>query len=148
MSLVPYRTYDPFDDFRREIQTLMPVAFSRALKQDTTRPEATNWHPAVDVKEEPSRYLVSADIPGVEPKDIEVTFDNGVLTIRGHRQSEKQEDKEGYHRIEREYGSFARQFNLPDGVDAESITAKGKDGVLLVEIPKREKDQPKKIAVS
>jgi HSP20 family protein len=107
----------------------------------------SDWAPSVDIKETDSAFEIKADIPGVDPDAIEVHMENGVLTIKGERESEKKEDKEGYKRIEREWGSFYRRFSLPDSADAEKISAKSKHGVLEITIPKQEKVQPRKIAV-
>ncbi|MEM6998959.1 MAG: Hsp20/alpha crystallin family protein [Pseudomonadota bacterium] len=107
----------------------------------------SHWRPAVDIKEEADRFLITADLPGVDPKDIEITMDNGVLTIKGERQSESTEGKDGYKRVERVSGAFYRRFSLPDTADAERIEATGKNGVLEVTLPKHEKVQPRKIEV-
>jgi len=107
----------------------------------------TDWIPAVDIKEEPERFVMHADLPGVDPKDIEITMENGLLTIRGQRHEEKQENANGYHRVERASGQFYRRFSLPDTADAEGITARGQNGVLEIVIPKHAKVQPRKITV-
>ena len=101
----------------------------------------------VDIKEEENRYVIHADVPGVDPADIEVNMENGVLSIKGERESESKEEREGYKRVERVRGSFFRRFNLPDTADAEAISAKSKDGVLEIVIPKQEKPQPKRIRI-
>jgi len=106
------------------------------------------WAPAVDIKEEGDKFVLHADLPGVKPEAIEVTTDNGVLTIKGEKQTEARTEKEGYKRVERTHGSFYRRFSLPDTADLGAITATTKDGVLVVTIPKREAVQPKKINVS
>lgn len=148
MSLVPY-SYDLFDDLDRYFSSVW--GGSRNLPN---RPRAekngkqTNWMPAVDIKEEEDKYVVVADIPGVQMKDVDVSFENGVLSIQGHRESNKEEEKDGYKRVERVYGSFCREFVLPSTIDANLIKATGKDGVLTVEIPKQEKAKPVKIAVA
>lgn len=108
---------------------------------------ATEWLPSVDVKEEVERFIISADIPGVDPKDIEVTMEKGMLTIKGSRKHEAAESKEGYKRIETKYGSFMRRFNLPESADPEGITAHGSNGVLTVSIPKVVGVKARKIAV-
>jgi HSP20 family protein len=90
---------------------------------------------------------VRADVPGVEPKDIEVTAQDGVLTIRGERRAEKRESKTGFERVERVAGAFVRRFTLPDTAQTESITAKQNNGVLEVTIPKQPKVQPKRVTV-
>jgi len=107
----------------------------------------SHWRPAVDIKEEADRFLITADLPGVDPKDIEITMDAGVLTIKGERQSEASEETEAYERVERVSGAFYRRFSLPDTADAERIEAQGKNGVLQVTLPKHEKLKPRKIEV-
>jgi len=106
-----------------------------------------SWIPRVDVREEAERFVVTADVPGVEGKDIEVTADKGVLTIRGERHSEKKASKDGYKRVERASGTFLRRFTLPESVDAEAIKATHVNGVLELSIPKRPTAQPRRIDV-
>lgn len=108
---------------------------------------AAAWAPAVDIKEEDGAYVLHADLPGVEPNDIELNMENGVLTLRGQRKSETTEEKDNYRRVERVTGSFYRRFTLPDTVDAENISAKSTNGVLEVRIPKQEKVLPRRIEV-
>ncbi len=115
--------------------------------EDSSMVETSHWAPAVDIKEEPARYVLFADIPGVDPKDIEISMENGILTIKGERAETHIEESEGYTRIERSKGSFYRRFALPDTADADKITAEGKHGVLRVLIPKRDKTAAKKIKV-
>lgn len=140
MSLIPYKSFGLFDDVDR--------LFSDLYAHSRKDGRIAAWSPAVDIKEENECYVIKADIPGVDPKDIEVTFDNGVLSIYGERKLENEEEKDGYKRVERAYGSFSRQFTLPDSVQTEQINAKGKNGVLEIIIPKAEKAKPKKITVS
>jgi len=106
------------------------------------------WIPQVDVHEEPERFAVLVDVPGVEPKDIEITAEKGVLTIRGERRINTKEDSNGYRRLERHSGKFLRRFTLPDSANLESITAKHTQGVLEVTIPKQAKLQPRRIEVA
>jgi HSP20 family protein len=115
---------------------------------DVSNVVTSEWVPAVDVKEEPNRFLILADIPGVDPKDLEITMENGVLTIKGERAEEAQEEREGYTRMERVRGTFYRRFTLPDTAESERISAKTKNGVLELVIPKHERVQPRKISVS
>lgn len=105
-----------------------------------------SWAPAVDLKENKKAYVVHADIPGVDSKDIDVTMEKGILTIRGSRTEEHRNEEDDVHRIERFSGSFARQFSLPDAAD-EGIEAKMKDGVLEIHIPKSEKAVARKIEI-
>jgi HSP20 family protein len=120
---------------------------SHQLIEDSSMVETSHWAPAVDIKEEPTRFVLFADIPGVDPKNIEISMENGILTIKGERAEIHTEEKEGYTRVERSKGSFYRRFVLPDTADADKIRAEGKQGVLRIIIPKREKAAAKKIKV-
>lgn len=108
---------------------------------------ATDWMPAVDVSEHEDRYVLHADVPGVNPEDIEITLENGILTLRGQREFSDTENRTGFRRVERVSGSFFRRFALPDTADAEKISARSKNGVLELVIPKQEKTQPRRIQV-
>ncbi len=108
---------------------------------------SVSWIPQVDIREESERFVVTADVPGVEPKDIEVTAEKGVLTVRGQRSSEKKTESDGYTRVERASGTFLRRFTLPETADAEAIKATHVNGVLELTIPKRAEVQPKRITV-
>jgi len=142
MSLVHYKPVNLFDQFNNEMNRYLSGMRSTAANQEH------DWAPAVDIHEEDSRYLLTADIPGVNRSDVEITLDEGVLTVKGERKSETGLSEEGYRRRERVVGTFVRQFNLPDTVDTANISAKAENGVLKIAIPKQEKLQPKKIAVS
>ena len=143
MALVRYEPTNLFDQFNNEINRFLNVApRQRAANQDR------NWMPAVDIREEDDRFVLSADIPGVERKDVEVTMEDGVLTIKGERHAETEEKREGFNRRERVHGTFMRQFTLPDTVNADSISATIKEGVLHIEIPKQAKPEPRKITVN
>lgn len=109
--------------------------------------ETSTWKPYVDIKEESNRFLIRADIPGVDAKDIEINMENSILSIKGERTTFSKEEKEGYTRIERLQGQFYRRFTLPDTADAEKIQARSKNGVIEIEIPKKEKALLKKITI-
>ncbi|MFB3101211.1 MAG: Hsp20/alpha crystallin family protein, partial [Gammaproteobacteria bacterium] len=115
--------------------------------EDYSNVVTSRWRPAVDIKEEEDRFVIYADLPGIDPKDIEITMDQGVLTLKGERSEETKEEREGYRRVERVSGSFYRRFSLPDTADSERIEAKGKNGVLEITLPKHEKVQARKITV-
>lgn len=106
------------------------------------------WAPAVDIKEEKDKFVLHADLPGVRPDETDVSMEDGVLTIKGEKKSKAITEKDGYKRVERTYGSFHRRFSLPDTANSEEISAKSKNGVLEIIIPKRQSAQPKKIAVT
>ncbi|MEW6981232.1 Hsp20/alpha crystallin family protein [Colwelliaceae bacterium 6471] len=108
---------------------------------------ADEWHPAADIEQKDTCYIVRADIPGVNPKDIKVSLDNNNLIIEGKRETQAEEHKENYRRVERFYGSFYRSFHLPDASDAKKVEAHCKNGVLEVTIPKVSTSKQKKIEV-
>jgi HSP20 family protein len=149
MALVRYEPWNLFDKFQEELNRLgLFDQYQRdAVDSDNSSVVTSHWRPAVDIREESDRYVIIADLPGVDPKDIEITMEQGVLTIKGERDSKREESHEGYKRVERVRGSFYRRFSLPDSADAEHIEAKGKNGVLEIVLPKHEKVQPRKITV-
>ena len=149
MSLIRYEPWNLFDRFQDELNRLGLVDYfnKNAVDGDNSNVVTSHWRPAVDIREEENRFVIIADIPGVDPKDIDITMEQGVLTIKGERVSDKEESHEGYKRVERVRGTFYRRFSLPDSADAERIEAKGKNGVLEIVLPKLEKEQPRKISV-
>lgn len=142
MSLTRYEPWSLLDQMRREMERAVDTRTAEGSSVATS-----DWVPAVDIKENKDSFVIMADIPGVDPKDIEVHMENGILTIKGEKESEKKEEREGYKRVERSYGSFYRRFSLPDSADPDKITAKSNNGVLEVTIAKQEKVQPRKISV-
>jgi len=110
---------------------------------------ASAWLPAVDIREEVDRFVIAADVPGVDPEAIEVTMEKDVLTIRGERNiDERDEDGSRLRRVERLHGTFYRRFTLPETADAENVSAQGRNGVLEVVIPKKAEVQPRRIEVA
>ncbi len=105
------------------------------------------WTPRVDVREEEAKFTVLADLPGVDSKDIHVTAEDGVLTLKGERKLDKKDSKGGYERLERFEGGFQRQFVLPENVNADEIKARHNNGVLEISIPKQAAALPKRISV-
>ncbi len=105
------------------------------------------WSPQVDVREEADRFVIRADLPGIDPQDIEVQMDKGVLSIQGERKADVAAEGAHYTRVERRSGSFNRRFVLPDSADADGIVASGRDGVLEVSIPKKPETTPRRIRV-
>ena len=141
------QTWRPFEGLRREVDRLFedfgrdfwPAAVRRPLfdLEPFGRRELIWRAPAVDVVEKDKAYEVTAELPGMNEKDIEVKVSNGYLTIRGQKEEEKDEKEKDYHLRERVFGSFERQFPLPESVDADKIQASFKDGVLMVTLPKK-----------
>lgn len=107
----------------------------------------SQWMPLVDIREEADRFVLYADIPGVDPQEIEVQMDKGLLTIKGERRAEATEQTQRYSRVERLHGNFHRRFALPDSADPDGITASGQNGVLQIVIPKRPESTPRRIQV-
>jgi HSP20 family protein len=117
-------------------------------RSGTETAATAEWTPAVDIKEEPERYVLWADLPGVAPDSIDIMMENGILTLKGERETEAKTRREGLKRVERVFGTFYRRFSLPDTADAEGISARTQNGVLEISIPKKAAVQPKKIVVS
>ena len=105
------------------------------------------WAPLVDISEDDTEYLIKAELPEVKKENVKVTAEEGTLTITGERQFEKEEKNKKYHRIERAYGSFVRNFSLPDDASPAKVSAEFKDGVLTVHLAKTEKVKPQQIEV-
>ncbi|MDH3713298.1 MAG: Hsp20/alpha crystallin family protein [Gammaproteobacteria bacterium] len=137
MSLIRYENR-PFSQFQRELSRFFDE------RSDVV---TSDWAPRVDIKEYDDKFVLDADVPGVDPKDIDITMEDGVLSLRGKRELQNVEERKNFRRVERSYGSFYRRFSLPETVDGNNIKAKAKDGVLTVEIPKLEKVQPRRIEI-
>ena len=120
---------------------------NRDLNRIASRTAGTRWVPAVDIIEEQDAFLLRADVPGVDNADIDVSMDNGVLSVSGERRAEERKEDTGTQRIERATGRFLRRFTLPDTADAEGITAKNRNGILEVTIPKLPEIQARRISV-
>lgn len=145
MVIMRYEPFQLLNQLQREVNRLFET--SRSGDEETGHVLA-DWMPAVDIKEEANQFVIHADLPGVHLQDLEVTLENGVLTLRGQRASDRQEQTEQYRRVERVRGTFLRRFSLPDVADADKVSAKCKDGVLEVLVPKREAAQPRRIAIA
>jgi HSP20 family protein len=136
--------YEPWALVSRFHQQLDQARNNEADSVDTPK---LSWIPRVDIHEEAERFVVVADVPGVEGKDLEITAEKGVLTVRGERRSEKKTSNDGFARVERASGSFLRRFTLPESADAEAIKATHSNGVLEISILKRPQEQPRRITV-
>jgi HSP20 family protein len=141
MTIVSYEPWALVSRFQRH--------FDRTQTQnaDGSESASVSWIPSVDIHEEAERFLVVADVPGVDGKDIEITAEKGVLTVRGERRSESKANADGYNRVERASGTFLRRFTLPETADAEAIKASHVNGVLEISIPKRPQEQPRRINI-
>ena len=134
---------DPWDSFRGASGEL--AQFFNGREAGMAGP--AEWVPSVDIINDREHYEVHADVPGVDPQDIDVSLEGSVLTISGHRKTQTTEESAGYTRTERSYGSFSRSFTLPDTAAAEDISAKIEHGVLKLHIPKKQQVLPKKIKI-
>jgi HSP20 family protein len=145
MSLIryPYRNERLLQDEMKQ----MFDKFFNAGDGDASSVVTSQWVPRVDIREEDNRFVIFADLPGVDPKDIEVNMDKGILSIRGERSMESRTDDERFSRIERAHGVFHRRFALPESADPEGIAASGRHGVLEITIPKRPETTPRRIQV-
>ncbi|WED42585.1 Hsp20/alpha crystallin family protein [Legionella cardiaca] len=121
--------------------------FFKGQPEDSSFIDTSSWAPAVDIKEEKNRFIVLADIPGVKKEDIHISLEKNILTIQGERHFEKTETRDNYSRVERTQGQFYRRFSLPETADETKISAKCKNGVLEIAIPKKEITPEKRIEV-
>ncbi|MCC6888386.1 MAG: Hsp20/alpha crystallin family protein [Hyphomicrobiales bacterium] len=137
---------NPFFSLQREIDRLFDD-FGRGFPSFGLQAGARNLVPAIDVTESDSEIEITAELPGLEEKDVEINVADNVLTIRGEKKAEKEDKQKDYHVIERSYGSFYRAFELPSGVETDKITADISKGVLKVKVPKPAMKQAKKIEV-
>ncbi len=109
--------------------------------------QSVAWSPVVDIEESAEAYTIRAELPGLSKEKVKVTVENGVLTLSGERDLERRVETKTFHRVERSHGTFTRSFTLPEDVDAESVVANFKDGLLEIQIAKREEALPKSIEV-
>lgn len=140
--------YDPFRELR-SLHNEMNRLFTGNLEGQSAGEFARGaWSPSVDIYEDKDRLIVEAELPGMNRDDFELTVENNVLTLRGERKFEKKTEGDNYHRVERSYGSFTRQFTLPQTVTSEGATADFENGVLRVALPKREETKARKIEIT
>jgi len=145
MELVPWRPFErELSSFRKEMDNLWGRFFGEAPLARTFTEE---WAPTVDISERKNDFLIKAELPGVDEKDIAVSISGDLLTIKGEKKKEEEEKDEHHYRVERYYGSFERSFRIPTGVKADKIDATFDKGVLKVTVPKAEEAKKKEIAV-
>jgi HSP20 family protein len=145
MNVTRYEPWTLINRLHQDLDRLFGREFSHG--DDESRGAVSDWLPAVDVQEQPDAFLLQADLPGVESKDIDITMENGLLSLSGRRQHENRQENGGYRRVERVSGEFFRRFTLPDSADPEAISARMANGVLTVRIGKRAEIQPRRIEV-
>jgi HSP20 family protein len=135
--------WEPFRDIARLQEEMNRVFDDRLYRAG----ESVGWTPPCDIYEDEEGVSLRFELAGVDPKDVDVRFENGVLTVKGERKLEREDTRENYHRIERSYGTFTRSFSLPGSVDAEKIRAESKNGVLTIVLPKKAEAKPRAIQV-
>ncbi len=143
-ELTPWKPFE-FDRLKKEMDRVWDSFFEGRPGRRSR--EEGEWLPSLDVAETKGDLVVRAELPGMDPKDIDISLNEGVLTIRGEKKQEKEEKEEGYHLIERSYGSFTRSIRLPKEVQSEKIEASFKNGILKVVLPKSEEAKKKEIKI-
>jgi HSP20 family protein len=142
MSIIRYEPWLLMNRLHRDLDRL----FSPSNGEEQQH-SVVDWAPPADIREEEKQFVIHADLPGVEPKNIDVSLEKGVLTIRGRRDLESRDEKRGFRRVERVSGEFFRRFSLPDTADSQSVKARFTNGVLEVSIPKLAQVLPRRISV-
>lgn len=141
--------WDPFRDLvtlRERMNRLFEDAVSTARSEEKDMISST-WAPAVDIYEDEKSLVLTAEIPGINEKDVEIKIEDNTLSIHGERKLEKETKEENYHRIERAYGSFYRSFTLPNHIDQDKIQAEHENGMLKITMPKKAELQPRKVKI-
>ncbi|MGB9906124.1 MAG: Hsp20/alpha crystallin family protein [Candidatus Saccharicenans sp.] len=141
--------WDPFRDImvlRDRMNRLFEDLVSSPKFEDTDIIQST-WSPAVDIYETENELVLTAELPGVEEKDVEIKVEDNTLSLKGERKFEKETREENYHRIERAYGSFYRSFSLPNYVDQDKISAEYENGLLKIHMPKKPEVKPRKVKI-
>jgi HSP20 family protein len=145
MSLTKWDPFRELDEMSQRLNHLFGRgALSQRGQESMMLPD---WQPSVDISETPEAFLITAELPDVKKEDIKVSIENDVLTLRGERKQEKEENGKRFHRIERSYGTFMRSFALPDNVDGSTVKADVKDGILEVQLAKTAREKPKTVEV-
>jgi len=140
--------WDPFRDMvtlREKMNRLFEDVFTG--RSEDKELSASTWAPAVDIFETENELIMTAEVPGIDEKDIEIKIEDNTLSLKGERKFEKETKEENFHRIERSYGSFYRAFTLPNSIDPEKIQAEHENGVLKITMPKRQERKPRKVKI-
>ena len=145
MAIVRWEPYRDLVTAQRDFDRLFRDAFSS--QRGETELSTRSWAPPVDIYETEDAIVLKAELPGVDPKDVDVRVEDNTLFLKGERKFEKEVKEQNYHRVERSYGSFARSFSLPNSISTDKVTAEFKDGLLTLTMPKREEAKPKTIKI-
>ena len=149
MAIVRFEPFRDLVTFQDRLNRIFEDAFrgSRGASEEEWA-LGGSWAPSVDIYEQDGNLVLKAELPGIDPKDVDVHVENNVLTLRGERKLDSEVKRESYHRVERSYGAFSRSFTLPNVVDTDKIKAEFKEGVLRLVLPKKEEAKPKQISIS
>jgi HSP20 family protein len=146
MAVVRWEPFREFTTLQNEMNRLFNTVFD-APAPGNGGSTLRRWMPPMDLVETEDHFVLRADLPGMKEEDVKIEFDDGTLTVSGERKAEHESKNEGYYRVERAFGSFSRSLTLPEGVDAEAVTANFANGVLEVSIPKPEVRKPRRIEI-
>jgi HSP20 family protein len=146
MAIVRFEPFRDLVNTQREFERLFRGAFAPAFNEEEA--STRTWAPPVDIYENGDSLVLKAELPGVNPDDVEIRVEDNTLYLKGDRKFEKEVKEQNYHRIERSYGTFTRTFSLPNSIDADKVAANYKDGVLTLNMPKKEEAKPKTIKIN
>ena len=146
MSMIKYDPFRELKSLQDEMNRLFMTSVPRGFGNEDLA--SGGWAPSVDIFETETEIVLEAELPGMKRDDFEVSIENNVITLKGERHFEKQDEGDNYHRVERAYGSFTRSFSLPRTVSAESTAADFKNGILRVTLPKKEEARARKIEIA
>jgi len=144
MPLIRWRPFGELESLRREMDRLWD-RFYRVLPPTEARERG--WEPSLDLSETKESFLLKAELPGMDPKELDISLSGDVLSVRGEKREEKKEEGESYHVVERRYGTFSRLLRLPAGVESDKISAEYKNGVLSITLPKSPEAKEKEIKI-
>ena len=147
MTIVRWEPLRELSTLQNEVNRLFNTVFDTPATGGSTG-SLRRWMPAMDLVETQDHFVLRADLPGLTEQDVNIELEDNVLTVSGERRAEHEDQKEGYHRVERAFGSFSRTLTLPKGVDAEAISASFDKGVLEVRVPKPEARKPRRISIA
>lgn len=145
MAVIRWRPWNELEGLRRDMDRMFDN-FYRSESSDVEN--LSGLYPPVDIKETKDELILTTEIPGISKDDINISFSENTLTIKGEKKEEKKESDHNYHKVERRFGSFQRSFTLGTQVDADKVNASCKDGILIIEMPKKEEVKPKEIPIS
>jgi len=146
MAIVRFEPFRDLMNTQREFERWFRGAFAPALGEEEA--STRTWAPPVDIYENGDSLVLKAELPGINPDDVEIRVEDNTLYLKGERKFEKEVKEQNYHRVERSYGTFTRTFSLPNSIDADKVGASYKDGVLTLTMPKKEEAKPKTIKIN